>query len=84
MAWGNNKNNELGTNSYTDYYTPVEAKIANVKEIAAGPSPYISFKRGWSVYSWGNNAQNQRTPAPDYQQYVALTFSDGMAGNCCW
>ncbi|OXM82828.1 Ig-like domain-containing protein, partial [Paenibacillus rigui] len=66
-GWGQNNNGELGDETTTRRYTPVQVKdstdpsghLTGVKKIQAGSSFGVALKEDGSVYTWGNNQNGE-------------------------
>ncbi|MFA7150813.1 MAG: prepilin-type N-terminal cleavage/methylation domain-containing protein [Candidatus Paceibacterota bacterium] len=65
-AWGKNEHGQLGDNSTTDRYTPVQVKgvggegfLTNAISVAAGSAYSLALLEDGTVYTWGNNWYGQ-------------------------
>ena len=65
-AWGNNQYGQLGNNTTTNSFMPVQVKdaagtgfLTDIKVIAAGSYNYLVAKNDGTLWAWGNNGSGQ-------------------------
>jgi alpha-tubulin suppressor-like RCC1 family protein len=58
-AWGYNGSGQLGDNSTSERWTPVQVGAGGITAIAAGFNHSVAMNSGGTVYTWGDNSKGQ-------------------------
>ncbi|MBI4945910.1 MAG: T9SS type A sorting domain-containing protein [Bacteroidetes bacterium] len=79
-TWGNNFYGQLGNNSATDRYAPVQAMIScDVKSVSAGDDHSIALKTDETVWTWGLNDRGQLGDGTTANKKIPVQVS-GLTG----
>jgi len=78
-CWGENNHGQLGDNTNTHRYTPVQVKgadgkgyLTNISQVAAGGYHTCALKTNGAVYCWGNNSFGQLSDNTDINRYTPV------------
>jgi alpha-tubulin suppressor-like RCC1 family protein len=86
MAWGRNDMGQLGDNSFTDRYNPVQvmnggAALGNITEISAGGYHSLALVSDGTLRSWGYNFYGQLGNGSSLNSNVPVAVSGGLSNN---
>lgn len=78
-AWGWNHSGQLGDNTTTDSYTPLQVHgegdvgyLTEVKAIAAGENHSLALNADGTVWAWGSNINGQLGDGRTYDRYTPV------------
>ncbi len=85
-CWGGNSSGQLGDNTNTHRYTPVQVKgvggegyLTDITQISAGGYHTCALKTNGAVYCWGNNSFGQLSDNTDINRYTPVQVK-GVGG----
>jgi alpha-tubulin suppressor-like RCC1 family protein len=85
-CWGGNNNGQLGNNTTTDSYSPVQTLgiggsgyLTDISELGAGVYDSCALKSDGTVYCWGDNAYGQLGNNTTTDSYVPVKVLRGEA-----
>ncbi len=78
-CWGENNHGQLGDNTNTHRYTPVQVKgadgkgyLTNISQVAAGGYHTCALKTNGTVYCWGYNYMGQLGDSTNVDRYTPV------------